>query len=298
MADPDNTQTDVSQTTQSIVKPDGTLAENFAQGLGEDFKDDVPTLSRFDGKHIKELFRSHMELRKMSGRDPDTLIQIPKDDSPDEVKAAFYKAAGELGSADDYKFERSKDISEKVELDDAKIKGWATIAKKYHLSQAQFLGMANDWLISVGADIDAFDLAQAQKTEQSKTDAVATLRKKLGSDVEKRIARAEALRNYYGNDVIKEDDGTEKSLIQKLEEENPNLKTSSWMRMLFDNIAESLSEDTLKGIVAVTTPSTSQIDAQIAEVRALPAFMDRTHPQHKETNQRLEELYKKKHSAA
>lgn len=284
--EPDPAKTDYS----GIVNEDGSFVKGWE---GKYDEADRPTLSRF--KNFDDLVNSHIATKKMVGHDPDTIVQIPKDDSPDEVKTAFYKAAGELNSADDYKFERSKDISEKVELDDVKIKGWAAIAKKHHLSQAQFLGLANDYLIGMGADIDAFDLAQVQKTEQSNTDAVAVLRKKLGADVEKRIARAEALRNYFGNDVIKEDDGTEKSLIQKLEEENPNLKTSPWMRMLFDNIAESLSEDTLKGVTAVTTPSTDQIEAKIAEVRAHPAFMDRKHPQHKEKNQELDELYKKKH---
>lgn len=297
MADSDNTQgsSDESQATQSIVNPDGSFVEGWEQKYPEGSR---ATLSRF--KTFDDFVNSDMSLREKfghSGQDPDSLILIPKDDSPDEVKATFYKAAGELDTADDYKFERSKDISEKVELDDAKIKGWAAIAKKHHLSQAQFLGLANDWLISVGADIDAFDLTQAQKTEQNKTDAVAMLRKKFGAGVEERILRAEALRNKYGGDVIKEADGTEKSLIQKLEEENPNLKTSPWMRMLFDNIAESLSEDTLKGITAVTTPTTGQIDAKIAEIRANPALVDKRHPDFKRLNQDLEDLYKRKHSA-
>lgn len=294
--DPENPQGGTpppAQITPSVMNPDGSFVEGWEQKYPKDSRE---MLSRF--KSFDDLVTSDISLRGKFGhygQDPDSLIQVPKEDSSDEVKAAFWKAAGELNSADDYKFERSKDISEKVELNDAKVKDWAAIAKKHHLSQPQFLGLANDWLISVGADIDAFDLAQAQKTEQSKTDAVAMLRKKFGAGVEERITRAEALRNKYGNDVIKEADGTEKSLIQKLEEENPNLKTSPWMRMLFDNIAESLSEDSLKGITAVTTPTTGQIDAKIAEVRADPAFLDRTHPRHKEVNQQLEDLYKKKH---
>jgi len=297
MADSDNTQSQSSesQATQSVVNPDGSFVEGWEQKYPEGSR---ATLSRF--KTFDDFVNSDMNLREKfghSGQDPDSLILIPKEDSPDEVKAAFWKAAGELDTADDYKFERSKDISEKVELNDAKIKDWAAIAKKHHLSQAQFLGLANDWLISVGADIDAFDLAQAQKTEQSKAGALVVLRKKLGADVEKRVARAEALRNYYGNDVIKEDDGTEKSLIQKLEEENPNLKTSPWMRMLFDNIAESLSEDTLKGLTTVTAPTTGQIEAKIAEIRANPALIDKKHPQFKALNDELTELYKRKHSA-
>lgn len=299
MADPGNPQggetPPPAQPTQSIVNPDGSFVEGWEQKYPEDSRE---TLSRF--KSFDDFVTSDINLRGKFGhygQDPDSLIQVPKEDSSDEVKAAFYKAAGELDSAEDYKFERSKDISEKVELNDAKVKGWAAIAKKHHLSQEQFLGLANDWLISVGADIDTFDLAQAQKTEQSNADAVALLRKKFGAGVEERIARAEALRNKYGSDVIKDADGSEKSLIQKLEEENPNLKTSPWMRMLFDNIAESLSEDTLKGITPITAPTTGQIDAKIAEIRANPALVDKKHPQFKQLNDELTELYKKKHSA-
>ncbi|GAI37013.1 unnamed protein product, partial [marine sediment metagenome] len=108
--DPENPQGGTpspAQTTPSIVNPDGSLVEGWEQKYPEGSR---ATLSRF--KTFDDFVSSDISLREKfghSGQDPDSLILIPKEDSPDEIKAAFYKAAGELDLADDYKFEKSKD---------------------------------------------------------------------------------------------------------------------------------------------------------------------------------------------
>ena len=295
MADPENqggsaAVADAPQITQ-LVNEDNSFVENWPESLGEEFKEHIPTLSRF--KNVPDLAKSFISTKKMTGYDPDDLIQIIKDDSPDEVKTAFWKAAGKPDAPEGYEFKKSKDISEKVEVVDAQIKAFTAIAHKYHLNNTQFNGVVNDYLKMVGGDIDVFDTAQAEQTEGKRLEGVAKLKKAFGSGLEDRTLRAEALMNKYGNQVIKTSDG-DKTLLELLYDEAPQLKNSSYIRMIFDNVAESMSEDTLKGVTAVTTPTTSQVEAKINELRANPAYDDRAHPQHKDIVAQVRELYKKK----
>lgn len=281
-----------AQTTQSIVNPDGSFVENWTQNEPEE---DKPTLSRF--KNVGDLKKSYMDLRKKFGRDPDGLIQVPKDDSPDDVKTAFYKAAGKPETVDEYKFEKSTDLSEKVEVVDDQVKAFAQIAHKYHLNNAQFNGIVNDYLALIGKDIDAFDLAQTEKGQQDYEVGMAELKKVFKDGLEQRALRANALLRKYGNVAIKDKDGNEVSIMEKLFEESPKLKNSPWMTMLLDNIAEAMSEDTLKGIATITTPTVGQVEAKIAELRKHPAYMDKMNPQHKQIIQQIADLYTQKKPA-
>jgi len=283
-------QTDTEPT--SVVNPDGTFAEDWYAKYD---KADHPTLSRFN--KFDDFVASHMSQRKKFGKDPDRLIEIPRDDSPDEVKAAFWKAAGEPETEEGYKFKKSPDLSEKVEVVDGQIKRFSQIAKKWHLSNAQFNGVANDYLATVGEDIDAFGNEQAEFELNANKEGNAVLNKVFrGADAASRKMRANAMLDTYGLEAINMPDGTKTTIKSMLFAENPKLLTSPWMIMLLDKVAESMSEDTIKGITLTTVPTAAQVESKIIEVRTEMAKIAKENPATFKNNPRYKELLERKHN--
>jgi len=302
-ANPPSGNPPAAQSTQppapaSIVNPDGTFAENWTNNLGDELKSEVPTLSRF--KNVKDLSKSYIDARKKLGRNPEDLIVIPKDDSSDEVKAAFYKARGWPDSPDKYEYELSKEMKERLGSDvDPKL---MTDVRKFaheklHLNQSEFKEMLDYYHNFMAGQADKGNGELDEFVEQRRLDGVVILKKEFGVGLNERTLRAEGLMDKYGSKVIKDADGTEKTLIQKLEEEIPAIKTSPYMRMIFDAVAETLSEDTLKGVGRITTPTTTDIDSKIAELRQHPAYMDNKHPDFQRIQDQITALYKQKHPA-
>lgn len=274
----------------SIVNADGSFAENWHEKFGEENKAHLSRYNDFDA-----LVNSHIATKKKFGRDPDSLIQVPKADSSDEVKAAFHKAAGELETVKDYKFVKSPDISAKVEIIDAQLKRWAGIAKKYHLNNEQYNGAANDYLIGIGEDVDAFDTQQAEDTEKANQEGNAVLTKIFREDSASRKVRANAVLDKYGLETIKMPDGTETTIKGMLFEENPKLLQSPWMIMLLDRFAESMSEDTLKGLTATVGVTENKIKSELAEIYTEMEGIMKEHPINFKINSRYKDLVERKH---
>lgn len=258
----------------SIVNADGNFVENWSEKYDEA---DRPTLSRFT--KFDDFVKSHMTLRRQFNKDPDTLVEIPSETSSDEVKTEFHRRRGVPDTVEGYKYERSKELSDNIEIDDGKVAAFAQIAKKHNMTPAQFNGIVNDYLALVDKDISNFDLIQQDKKQKDFEAADAALKKKFGKAYDEKVARANVLlRKYEGQDFVAKH----------------GLENSSEMTEFLDRIAEDMSEDRIKGLTGVTTPTPTQVTAKIAELRAHPAHMDRNHPQHKEVQSQLTELYKKK----
>lgn len=295
MPDPENPPV-VAQPTPapadvSVIDAKGNFAENWADKYPEE---DRPTLSRF--KKFDELVTSHMSVRRKFGKDPDSLVEIPGDDSSDEVKAEFHRRRGVPEKVEDYKFTKSLDLSENIDINDAQVAAFTQIAKKHDLTQKQFLGITNDYLAVVDKDIGVFDDAQKERVEIARQQGITALKKEFGTGAEDRTLRAESLFDYYGSKVIKEPDGkTEKAIAQKLEEEIPAIKTSPWLRMIFDAIAEDMSEDRIRRVRGITTATPEALDGKIAELRKHPGYGDSSHPDHKRVNAEVQELYKRRY---
>lgn len=288
MSDPENPQGPANSDV-SVVNADGSFVENWVDKYPEA---DRPTLSRFN--KFDDFVTSHMTLRRQFNKDPDSLVEIPGDDATDEVRAEFHRKRGVPDAVEGYKYEKSKELSENVDIDKEKILAFAQIAKKHNFTNKQFNGAINDWLALLDKDITNFDIATDEKDEQNRQKGVEALKKHFGNGLEERTLRSEAVMRKYGNAIIKGEDGKESTVLDKLYDELPEIKNSPWIRLMFDAIAEDMSEDRIKGLTTVTTPTPSQVDAKIAELRAHEAYMDGSHPQHKQINDQITELYKKK----
>jgi len=258
----------------SVVTADGSFAEGWEKNYPEE---DRATLGRF--KRFDDFVTSHMSLRRMSDKDPDKLVEVPDENSSDEVKAEFHRRRGVPEKVEDYKYERSKELSDNIDVDDEKVAAFAGIAKKHNLTQEQFVGIANDYLALIDKDISTFDLVQEDKKQKEFEAAEAALKKEMGKSYEERVARANVLlRQYKGQEMVAE----------------LGLENNPAMTRFLDAIAEDMSEDRIKGLTSVTTPTPSAVQDKINELKEHPAYMDAAHPQHQQILDDLTEQYKKK----
>ena len=81
-----------------FVGSDGTFNEGWTGR--DEFKADADTLGRY--KTVGDLATAHMELRRKSSKNPDSMVEIPSDSSSDEVRAAWGKANGVTETVEGY----------------------------------------------------------------------------------------------------------------------------------------------------------------------------------------------------
>lgn len=262
---------------EGFVSTDGSLVDGWQGRLSDETLRDDSSLARFN--NFNDLAKSFVSTKKMMGRDPDSLVEMPGEDATDEVRAEFHRRRGVPESAEGYKYERGKELSENIDIDDAKVQAFAQIARKHNLTPSQFNGVCNDYLSLVDKDIAAFDMVEAEKKQKEFETADKALKKEWGNAYEERAARANLiLMKYRGQDFVAKS----------------GLENSAELTEFLDRIADDMSEDRIKGLTSVSVPTPDQMDSKIAELRAHPAYLDRSHPQHKDLVAQVTELYKRR----
>jgi hypothetical protein len=259
----------------SVVGSDGNFTDDFYGSHGEENRE---YLSRY--KTPSDLSKATVEMRKKFGKDPNSMAEIPSDTSSDEVKAAWRKANGVPETLDEYKYDYSDDFATKLgPLDDTRM---ANIREFAHtelgLSQDKFQKLLDFYHTSISADNDAFS---------SELEAGNTARFEAGMDIlkgqwlegtEERTAAALAHLQKYGEFEVKGKDGAVVNPLEKLIEENPNIKTSPWMTMILDNMASKMGEAGRIGGRETGALSLDGINSQIADIRAKQSEIRRTNP--------------------
>ena len=270
----------------SIVNADGSYADNWYEKYG---KENEAHLSRY--KTHDDLVNSHIATKRKFGKDPNTLIEIPTEHSSEEVRAAFRKASGVPDTTDDYKYTLSDELAVKLgPLQDDKMEKVRKFAhKELGLSPDKFVKLLDFYHSEVASDIDLFG---QQTTEQAAKDAEKTkaeLRKMDGwrseEEYNAKVQRAQSVMEKYGGEEA----------VAEL-----NLQNNIKMIKLFDSIAESMSEATLKGTTSSSASSVANINSQIIEIRSQMDAVIKENPvnfknnsKYKELTQRKSELYKK-----
>ncbi len=267
----------------ALVDSDGVFADGWEGQLGDDFKDDAPTLKRF--KNVGELAKFGMESKRKLGHDPSTLVKIPDETASEEIqveqKAAFNKARGKPDTTDEYKYELSPELKIKLgDMDDDRLSKLKTFAhEKLNLTPTEFKEMLDYYHNDAAESIDNYDVIHKEQQAEAIEKGTAELKGEWKAGYEERLLRANAvLRKFGGADAV--------ALFGA--ENNPE------MAKFLDRIASVLSESTIKGLTGITEPTSSDIDAQIKKLRATEAYTNKMHPEHKDVNAKVLELYKKK----
>jgi hypothetical protein len=103
------------------------------------------------------------------------------------------------------------------------------------------------------------------------------------------------LLDKYGLKDIKFPDGTEGSIKAMLLERHPDLLTDPYMVMFLDNVANAMSEDTLRDLGSPAVGMTrEEINSQIADVRSQMDAVMKENPSNFKGNAKYKDLRQKK----
>jgi hypothetical protein len=267
----------------SIVNADGSYVENWFEKYGEENK---KHLSRY--KTHDDLVNSHINTKKKFGKNPDTLVEIPTERSSDEVKAAWAKAHN---VPETYEYTLSDELAVKLgPLNEKKMAALREFGKSKNWSQADFKDVLDFYHNSVSEDIDALGLQTTEQMAKAAEEGKAELRNTDGwrseAEYNAKVQRCQSLVDKHnGRETISE----------------ANLQNSPKMLMFLDSIAESMSEDTLKGLGPSSPINVANINSQIIDIRSQMDVIMKENPanfknnaKYKELIQRKKELYKQK----
>jgi hypothetical protein len=269
--------TNTTDTPTSVVNSDGSFTENWTERFDEG---DREHLSRY--KSLDELGKSHMNLTRKYGKDPNTMVEIPSETSSDEVRAAFRKAKGAPDTVDAYEYTLSDEMVVKLgPLDDKKMAAFREFAHQQEWSPKQFKDALDFYHANIASDIDAADVAFEEQRKEAQEKGVAALKKEWRGEYDNRVLRANAvLRKYGGEEAVAEF----------------NAQNSPLMTNFLDNVAEAMSEDTLKGIVSSDGATATNIKAQIADVREQMDTIIKENPVNFKVNPKYKVLEERKKS--
>lgn len=257
----------------SPVNSDGSFVENWHEKYGEE---NTATLSRFN--NFDDFVNSHIATKKKFGKNPDTLVEIPTETSSDEVKTAWAKAHS---VPETYEYKLSDELAIKLgPLDDKRMTTLREFAKTKNWSQADFKDVLDFYHNSMSGDIDTAGVANQEQQDASAAEGKAELKKKWLDGYDNRVLRANAvLRKFGGEEAVAEF----------------NAQNSPKMIEFLDNIAESMSEDTLKGIGPSTGLTVANIDSQLADIRDDMNRIVKENPVNFKINSKYKDLVERKH---
>jgi hypothetical protein len=269
----DEPTTEPTTEPTSPVNADGSYVENWHEKYGQE---NAAHLSRY--KTHDDLVNSHIATKKKFGKNPDSLVEIPTETSSDEVKAAWAKAHN---VPEAYEYALSDEMAVKLgPLDDKKMEALREFGKSKNWSQQDFKDVLDFYHNSVAGDIDAFGEQTTKEQAEAAEAAKAELKKLWLDNYDAKVQRAQSVMEKYGGvDAVAE----------------ANLQNSPTMIKFLDNIAEAMSEDTLKGLTTPSGPSASNIDSQLADIREEMNKIMQANPANFKNNIKYKELSTRKH---
>lgn len=259
-------QTTTTQTTPSApANPNAAFYETFTdEGLKTD-----PSVQKY--KSVEDLARGYVNAVKRLGHDPNSLITLPK--GPDDVEGykSVFKALGAPENVDGYQIKMEGAAPEDV----AAAKEFAAEMFAKGPYPAAFVAAATDWFTNKVAAQNEDLLKEA---EANRLAGEATLKQQWGQAYEHRKAEIGKLLNDIGGpDLAKELDGSTFGDSPKL---------AIFLGKILDKMAEPgpRNEQTLN-LPGGAPMTPAQHQARAREMQAHPAFLNASHPQHKDVVQ-------------
>jgi len=258
-----------------IMNEQGQFKENWHAKYGDDA---AKTLGRY--KMFDDLVNSHMEQRRLIGKDPESLVTIPADDDADgnlALRRRLNKTPDEAGG---YEYTLDPE-TEKVlgEANPEMLESFKQFAHERGWSQSDVKD-ALDFYFKMNVDnVQKFATVQEANEKTAHEEAVKALKTEWGTAYEEKTARVQLLADKYGaGDLITRE----------------NLHNDPGFIRLLDNIANDMAEDRIKGLSRSSASTPAQIDVKIADLKKTEAYNNRAHPDHKQVNEQVINLYKQR----
>jgi hypothetical protein len=277
--DPTVTDTSANATPSPLVDHEGNLAEDWISRM----PDDVQALAKTDGgynlqsyKTFDGMVKSAVNAQKLVGKN--TIAPLTEN-STDEEKAAFWKAAGRPDTADDYNLQRPETFPEEYYSSELATKFQAR-AHELGLSQSQVEGLFE----FNNSEVLSSLTQQAQAIEQAQAEADKALHAEWGPnyDANLRIANAAVEKGVRGDEDFKN------QVLQKYGNDPDFIKFVS-------QIGSEFVESGVKIVPDTPGPSVEDIDTMIDEHMKSEAFTTRTHKGHQAALDRMSRLYEQKY---
>ncbi len=248
--------------------PAATPAANAA--FYEAFKDEGlktdPSIQKYQS--TEDLARGYVNAVKRLGADPNSLIALPKGPDDQEGYVAVFKALGAPEKVEDYQIKMEGAAPEDI----AAAKEFAGEMFAKGPFPASFVAAATEWFTGKVAAQNAELLAEAEAARVAGEQA---LKAEWGQAYEHRKAEIGKLLNDLGGpDLAKELDGSTFG-------DNPKL--ASFLGKILDKMAEPGPRNEGNPNTPGGNPLTpAQHQARARELQSHPAFLNASHPQHKD----------------
>jgi hypothetical protein len=237
--------------------PSVTIPDNWKEALPQDIRGEKSF------EHIKtfeDMAKSYLNAQKMMGADK---VVIPHKNAEKSEWEKVFQKLGRPESADKYEI----NLGEKGKLPAETIANLKKTAFELGLLPSQAVEFVNKMNESF---IQAED-GLKNKVNTQMQDAVTSLKKEWGTEFDKRLNTAKAMVAEFGGEELQQ------YLTSTGYGNDPMLVKA------FYNIASQFGEDKFKGIdssIGGMTPDAAM--RRINELNADPAFMDASHPKHKD----------------
>lgn len=266
--------TEVTETTAvapvAMADADGTLREGWLDSLDEKYREE-PYLKEV--KNIKGMASSVVSARSMVGKDK---IAKPNENSSEEDWEAYHIAGGRPDTAGDYNIVRPEDFPEEHWNNDIALAA-QDLFHKIGLSSKQALALME------------FNNGNVMAAAKVQAEAIIANRQAIKDGLFKDWGTAYPQKEHQGNYAI--DKGTEGDpefkarLTAKFGDDPDFIRYSS-------NLGGKFAEH--GDIVASHIPTPGDIQTQIDEIMAKPAYTNEKLPGHEALVQQVQRLYKEK----
>jgi hypothetical protein len=257
-----------SELGQAIINDDGSFSETWMESLPEELREDATLKSIPDFPSMAKMLVSG---QKMIGADK---IIVPGKESTDEDWGKIFDKLGRPEKSEGYALAKPE-LPEGMPWDDASVLAFQEVAHKTGLLPKQTKDLY-DWYNGITKDI----YTENQRVTQEAYDgAVAALKKEWGAAYDQKLELARtAVKAFAGEDDVKAlDEG---------------MGNDPRMIKLFATIGAAISEDRLKGVNQINTPT--EVQGEINKILGDPKhpYHDKKHPDHAAAVSAMQNLYK------
>lgn len=248
-------------------------SENWKEFISEDLRDHEG-LAKFTD--LSSLAKSYINAESMIGKDK---MVIPK---TDEDFNFVYKTLGRPDDADGYEIDYGKnDDGTARDGKDVANTGFRELSHKIGLSGSQATEL-HKWYTGV---VDGIETQRDTEAQDNMNTTELELKNEWGERYKGNLITAKRMIQDYGNEEFLD------YLVESKLGNDPR------MSRFLVNIAAQLGEDNLELGDGIDAQTNEQIQTEINEVMAVPAYLNKDDPTHDDTVKKVERLHQRLYAA-
>lgn len=245
---------------------------NWYDSLPQDMREDQ-NITKFDS--VEAMGKSWLNAQRLIGADK---IPMPQ---TDEDWGNVYNRLGRPEDVTGYQIEAPEGAEINQDMQDS----FLSTAHNLGLNQKQVEGLAA-WQFEQGANADT---QSQQASEQAFTEAMNGLKNEWGGAFEQNANIAvRAAGEFLGDN--------DKQFLESAKVDGVALGDHPAFLKLFNNIGKQMMEGSkLEGIGSEMAKTPQEMEDERNSLMAHPAYLDRNHPEHKQTLRKVQEMFKQQY---